>query len=238
MGKRIISQARGNGTPRYKSPSFRYVGAAKHRPYWEDPVVGVVVDIVKCQGHSSPLAVVEYADGVTSLLLAPEGIRVGQNVGAGTTENSQIGDTVALKDIPDGTLVYNVESKPGDGGRFCRSAGTYARVVSRVGETVVVQLPSKKTKSVHNSCRANIGVISGSGRSDKPLLKAGNAYYKMRAKNKLFPKVSGGAMNAVDHPFGNARSSRKSKAKVAPRNAPPGRKVGMVNAKRTGRRKK
>ena len=103
---------------------------------------------------------------------------------------------------------------------------------------ITVLLPSKKKKIFNGGCRASIGVVAGGGRPDKPMLKAGNMHYKMKAKNKLYPIVSGGAMNAVDHPFGNARSSRKSKAKPVSKNAPPGRKVGMVGARRTGRRKK
>ncbi|MCB9362456.1 50S ribosomal protein L2 [Candidatus Woesearchaeota archaeon] len=238
MGKRIISQARGSGSPRYKAPSFKYKGEARHRPLVEDAVVGNVVDIVKCRGHSAPLAVVEYADEAVSLLLAPEGIKVGDTVTHGVSEVQRPGDTVTLKDIPSGTVIYNIEAVPGDGGKFCRSAGAFAKVVNKTEDRVVVELPSKRTKQLHGNCRANIGVLAGNGRQDKPLMKAGNAYYKAKAKNKLYPKVSGGAMNAVDHPFGNARSSRKSKARVAPRNAPPGRKVGMVRARRTGRTKK
>ena len=238
MGKRIIAQARGKGGPRYKAPSFQYKGKAKHRSYTKGSVTGTVVDFIKCRAHSAPLAIVEYDDQEYNLMLAPEGMKVGDNVSAGTEAQKSLGSTVQLKDIPDGALVYNIECNPGDGGKFCRSAGTFAKVMSRTEDKIIIQLPSKKKKTFHNACRANIGVIANSGRHEKPLVKAGNAYYKMKAKNKLYPKVSGGAMNAVDHPFGNARSSRKSKAKVAPRNAPPGRKVGMIKAKRTGRSKR
>jgi len=134
-------------------------------------------------------------------------------------------------------MIFNIESIPGDGGKFVRSSGTFAKVVSQMKDTVIVQLPSKKRKEFHPKCRASIGVVAGGGRPEKPLLKAGNSFFKMKAKNKLWPKVSGSAMNAVDHPFGNKRTSRKSKAKPISRNAPPGRKVGMVAARRTGRKK-
>lgn len=237
MGKRIIAQARGKGGPTYKAPSFRYKGQAKHRSLTEEAVVGTVVDLIKCQAHSAPLAIIEYEDLEYSLMLAPEGIRIGDLVSAGS-QDLEVGNTLALNDIPEGALIYNLEAKPGDGGKFCRAAGTFAKVLSRSDKYVTVQLPSKKKKVFHMNCRANIGTIAGSGMQDKPLLKAGNAFYKMKAKNKLYPRVSGGAVNAVDHPFGNKRSSRKSKARVAPRNAPPGRKVGMVRARRTGRLKK
>lgn len=237
MGKRIIAQARGKGGSNYRAPSFRYKGDARHRKLTDDVSYGMVVDLIKCQGHSSPLAMVEYDDEEISLMIAPEGIKVGDMVTAGSAEGGP-GSLAKLQDLPDGALVYNIEGKPGDGGKFCRSAGTYAKVVSKTGNTVIVQLPSKRKKAFHETCRANMGVISGGGRLEKPLLKAGKNHFKHRAKNKIYPKVSGASMNAVDHPFGNKRSSRKSNARVAPRNAPPGRKVGMVRAKRTGRRKK
>jgi large subunit ribosomal protein L2 len=238
MGKRIISQARGKGGPTYKAPSFKYKGSAKHRSFTVEEIKGQVVDIIKCPAHSAPLAIIEYEDQELNLMIAPEGLRVGDIINTGGIKDFSNGSCAFLKDVPEGTMVYNLELKPGDGGKLCRAAGAFAKVVSKINNEVVVILPSKKKKIFHINCRANIGVIAGGGFKDKPLTKAGNSFYKMKAKNKLYPKVSGGAMNAVDHPFGNARSSRKSNAKVVSRHAPPGRKVGMVAARRTGRKKK
>ncbi|MBS3176156.1 50S ribosomal protein L2, partial [Candidatus Woesearchaeota archaeon] len=95
----------------------------------------------------------------------------------------------------------------------------------------------KKQKMFHQECRANIGIIAGAGRLEKPFYKAGNKFYAKLKKNKLYPIVAGSSMNATDHPFGNSRSSRKSKARPAPHNAPPGRNVGMIRPRRTGRKK-
>ena len=147
------------------------------------------------------------------------------------------GNILPLKDIPEGTLIHNIESKPGDGGKFVRTSGAYARVASKLRTKVVISLPSKKQKEFDLRCRASIGIVAGGGRTEKPFLKAGNRYYKMKAKNKLYPIISGCSQNAVDHPFGNARSQRKSKAKPIPKNAPPGRKVGAVGSRRTGRKR-
>lgn len=241
MGKNLIQQARGKGGPRYRAPSFKYAGAAKHKSLSQNtlaPATGKVLDLITCRGHSAPLAVVEYSDRELCLLIAPEGIRVGQEVITGATENHAVGFAAKLRDIPEGTPVYNIESKPGDGGKFCRASGTFARVISKIGGNVVIMLPSKKKKAFLPECRANIGVVSGGGRKEKPFLKAGKRHYAMKAKNKLYPIVSGAAMNAVDHPFGNKRTSRKSKSRPAPKNAPPGRKVGYIRPRRTGRRKK
>lgn len=238
MGKNLIQQARGKGGPTYRAPSFRYAGKAKHSRFSKDTVKGEIIDLVHCPGHSSPLAKVRYDTGEVSLMLASEGMRVGEFIESGTTAQLESGNTLPLDIIPEGTLIYNIESVPGDGGKFVRASGTFAKLVSRLREGIIVQLPSKKRKTFHPNCRACIGVIAGGGRTEKPFLKAGHRFYKMKARNKLYPNISGCAQNAVDHPFGNARSSRKSKAKPMPRNAPPGRKVGMIAARRTGRRKK
>jgi large subunit ribosomal protein L2 len=237
MGKNIISQARGHGGPTYRSPSFNFVGRAMHPPISYGTMSGIVKDIVHCPGHYSPLILVRYEkDDVISI--APEGIKVGDRIDCGEGVEVKTGNTLPLSQIPDGTLVYNVESKPGDGGKFARSTGGAARVLSKYGNMVKVMLPSKKEKTFVSSCRAAIGIPAGSGRTEKVMLKAGKQYYKRKARNKLYPRSSAAKMNAVDHPFGNKRSSRKSKSRPISRNAPPGRKVGMVAARRTGRKKK
>ena len=235
MGKRIISQARGAGGPTYRAPSFRYKGRASHKTLSQEQISGKIIDFISCQGHSAPLAQVLYTDGETCLMIAPTGVKVGDTV----TQGGEVatGNTLTLENIPEGTFIYNIEQQAGDGGKFCRASGTTARVLTKVGNQVTIQLPSKKQKTFHSSCRATIGSIAGAGRLEKPFLKAGHLYHAMRAKNKLYPSVSGAKMNAVDHPFGNSRSSRKSKAVPISRNAPPGRKVGMVGARRTGRKR-
>ena len=239
MGKNLIQQARGKGGPTYKAPSFRYRGKAKHKKFHKKGLVnGTVVDLVHCPGHSAPLAAVNYEDGEKALTVAPEGICVGERLQIGDEALLKTGNVSILKNIPEGTPIHNIELCPGDGGKFVRSSGNFARVSAHLKDKVVVILPSKKQKTFLPGCRASIGVVAASRRVEKPFVKAGKRYHKMRARNKLYPIVSGAAMNVVDHPFGNKRSSRKSKARPAPRNAPPGRKVGMIAPKRTGRKKK
>lgn len=237
MGKNLIQQARGKGGPTYRAPSFRYEGAAKHNSQSSQLTKGVVLDFVKCQGHSAPLANVKFDNGETALLIAAEGTRVGDTVQSGPDAEARSGNILPLSSLPEGTLVYNLESVPGDGGKFVRSSGTFARIIAKMGDSVVVQLPSKKRRNFHPSCRATVGVIAGGGRTEKPFVKAGVKFFKMKMKNKLWPKITGSAQNAVDHPFGNKRSSRKSKARPCPRDAPPGRKVGMIAARRAGRKR-
>ena len=236
MGKRLVQQARGRGGPTYRSPGFRSLGIPKHISITQENITGKILDIVHCSQHSAPLAEVAYSNGELGLIIAPEGILVGEEIKIGGNE-IEVGNCLKLKDIPEGTLVYNLEIMPGDGGRICRASGTFARVAAKLPQGVLVTLPSKKQKMFVEECRANVGVIAGGGRLEKPILKAGVMYYKKGIKNKLWPITSGHSQNAVDHPFGNKRSSRKSKARPAPKNAPPGRNVGMLHPRRTGRKK-
>jgi large subunit ribosomal protein L2 len=237
MGKRLIQQARGKGGPTYRAPSFRYLGEAKYIPKNNQTLNGKIIDIVKCQGHSSPLVYVEYDNGQSCYLIAAENIRLGDGLQMGSEAEIKSGNVVPLENIPEGTFIFNIELKPGDGGKLVRSTGTFARILGVAKDGIMVQLPSKKKKVFNPLCRASIGIVAAGARKEKPFLKAGNKYYAMKAKNKLWPIVSGSAQNAVDHPFGNKRSSRKSKARPAPKNAPPGRKVGMLHPKHTGRNK-
>lgn len=223
MGKNLIQQARGKGGPTYRAPSFRYKGEAR----FPRAAKGEILDIISCQGHSAPLFEVKYENNETGFMIACEGKRVGD-----TLEN-----VTALKNISEGTFIYNIESRPFDGGKFVRAGGVFAKVVTKMENKIIVLLPSKKQKEFHPDCRAAIGVVAGGGRTDKPFLKAGNKHFAMKAKNKLWPLVSGCAQNAVDHPFGNKRSSRNSKSRPTPRNAPPGRKVGAIASRRTGQKK-
>jgi len=241
MGKRIISQRRGRGTSTYKAHSYRWLADIKYRKYdsqeKENLVEGKVIDLVNSKGHSAPLALVKYSTGEKSYIFAPEKIRVSDKVQAGAKAEIKSGNTLPLKNIPEGTQIYNIELNPGDGGKICRSAGATAKIINSLINEVTIKLPSKKQKKINPKCRATIGVIAGSGRKEKPFIKAGKMHHIMRAKGKLYPKTSGVAMNAVDHPFGSGRGRQHAKIKSASPFAPPGRKVGPIRAKKSGRKK-
>ena len=238
MGKNLTQQKRGKGSSRYRAPSFRYAGEAKHSTLSDTELKGKITDIVDSQGHSAPLLAVTYDNGKKGLMQAPEGVKVGDSVITGANAEIAVGNTVALKNIPEGTQIYNIESFPGDGGKFVRSSGTFARVLSKVNDRIQVELPSQKHKDFTPECRATIGIVSGGGRPEKPFLKAGNKFFAMKAKNKVWPITSGMSMNAVAHPWGSKGSHTKGRPFTVSRNAPPGRKVGLIAARRTGRKKK
>ena len=240
MGKRIIIRRRGRGTMTYRAPSHRYAGEIKHRPIDDAEKTGVVygkvVDLIHSVGHSAPLAKIKY-DNHEVLTAAPVGIRVNDVLASGVDAPVSNGNTLPLKKIPDGTLVYNLEINPGDGGKLVRTAGNYARVVSRIGDRILVRLPSKSERLFNSESRATIGIIAGGGKKEKPFVKAGKKMHAMRARNKLYPKTSGVAMNAVDHPFGSGRGRHVGKPKTPPRFASAGRNVGAIHARKTGRGK-
>ncbi|MCA9477518.1 MAG: 50S ribosomal protein L2 [Nanoarchaeota archaeon] len=231
MGKNITAQKRGKGSSTFRTPSFRFKGEAKILPREG----AFVADLVHCQGHSAPLMHLCYDDGEYGYAIAPEGIAVGDVLDFSNEAEVTHGNVLTLQQIPEGVAIFNIEAKPNDGGKFVRSSGASARIISKTANAVVVEFPSKKQKKFHPQCRATIGMAAGGGRVDKPFLKAGKKFYAAKAKNKYWPIVSASAMNAVAHPFGNKRSSRKSKAKPAPKNAPPGRLVGAIRARKTGR---
>ena len=231
MGKNLIQQRRGKGSSTFRAHGFRGPGQAKLR---SDGGSAVVNELLASRMHSAPLMRVKYDHGQDGLLIAPEGIKVGETITIGSGDIRQ-GNVLRLKDVPVGASVFNIEGVPGDGGRFARGSGTAARVLGMQEDKVIVLLPSKKKKLFHQECRAMLGQVAGGGRLEKPLLKAGNKFHKMKAKNRYWPIVSGTAMNAVAHPFGGKRTSRKGRPTIAPRNAPPGRMVGMIRPRKTGR---
>ncbi len=238
MGKRIISQRRGRGSPTYKSPKHRFVGAVGFTDFATEKIDGEVIELVNCPGHSAPLMIVEYANGNASLLPAPIGIRKGQFVQAGMGSGVAAGNVLSLSEIPTGTKISNIERVPFDKGQLARTGGSSALVVGKEGKKVLVKMPSKKIVKFDSKCRAMIGKIAGGGRREKPFLRAGSKYHAMRAKNKLYPRVSGNAMNAVDHPHGCTHTRNTKRSTTVSRNTPPGAKVGLIAARRTGRKKK
>ncbi len=236
MGKNLPQQRRGKGTPAYRTYGHRFVAPAKHLAL-PGPLEGVVVDVVDCPGHTAPLMLINYA-GHTVYNIAPEGIAVGDTVRVGEEAPLRPGNLLPLKSIPEGTEIYNVERLPGDGGKLVRSSGTFARIVAKTENEVVVRLPSNHEVSFLPDCRALVGIVAGSGRLEKPFLKAGAKWHAMRVRNKLYPVVSGVSKNALDHPFGGSSSHHKGRSTTTSRHAPPGRKVGLIAARRAGRKKK
>jgi len=227
MGKRVISRRRGNGnSPTYWSPSHRHIGTVGHHHGLDD---GIVEDIVQAPGRSAPVARVRY--GAESVFqIAPDGLEVGQTI-AHDKPVIERGNTMPLGMIPEGTLVYNVELKPGDGGKLVRAAGATALIVSH-GTGTMLLLPSGKMREFDSKCRASIGVVSGSGRAEKPFYKAGRKFFAFRSTAKAHVRVRGVAMNPVNHPHGGGAHQHVGRPSTVSAGAPPGMKVGRFSPKR------
>ncbi len=232
MGKRLIQQARGKGTPKYRAPSHKYKYTVK---YPGAPCTGVVKKLINDPARSAVVAEIVYKNGKKGYLIAPEGLSVNQNVSVGG-DTVATGNVLQLGNIPEGTLIYNLEKQLNDGGKLVKAAGTYATVISHEGGRTVVQLPSKQMKTFPSTARATVGVVSGGGRTEKPMLKSGKKYHMLKSKAQSHIRVSGVSMNAVDHPFGGGQHDIKGRPTTVSKNAPPGRKVGLIKAKRTGRK--
>lgn len=240
MGKRLKTQKRGAGRPRYRSPKKRYKVDLNYREYDDIEKTGVltvkVTGFVDDPARSALLMKVEYDNGERGYLLAPEGIAVGDELDVGVQGKLRLGSVLPLYRIPDGTYVFNIERTPGDGGKIVRAAGSFASVVSKDKTGVIIRLPSKKVISLLGECRAQLGIVCGGGRLEKPLIKAGKAHYKYKAQNKLWPVVRGVHMAAYSHPHGG-KQHHVGKPTTIARGAPPGSKVGHIAARTTGRKK-
>ncbi|MEM4699490.1 MAG: 50S ribosomal protein L2 [Candidatus Nezhaarchaeales archaeon] len=238
MGKRLLVQRRGRGGSVFRSPSWKRVGDVKYPSLAvgsEGKEVGRVVEILHDPGRGAPVARVVLESGEEFLMVAPEGLEVGQTIEVGGQASLRVGCILPLKAVPEGTQVCNVEVRPGDGGKLARSSGTYAVVVSHAPDKTVIQLPSGELKQLSPLCRATIGIVAGGGRIEKPLLKAGKKYHLSRVKAWKYPTVRGKAMSPYAHPHGGG--SHPTGSTPSGRGAPPGAKVGHIAPRRTGRRK-
>ncbi|MBU0591595.1 50S ribosomal protein L2 [Candidatus Micrarchaeota archaeon] len=240
MGKRLKQQKRGAGSPRYKSPGHRYKTNLSYRDYDDIEKTGVltgkVVGFIDDPARTALLMKVKYDNGETAILIAPEGIAIGDVVDAGVQGRLVLGSVLPLYRIPDGAYIFNVERNPGDGGTMVKAAGSYANVIAKEGNIVYLKLPSKTTIKLSNESRAQLGIISGGGALEKPMLKAGNQFYKMRGKHRLWPVPRGVHQAAYNHPHGG-KQHHVGKPTTVARGAPPGSKVGHIAARSTGRRK-
>jgi len=206
-------------------------------PKSDEKSKGRIVRLIRDQARNCPLAVLKLENNTEINIPAPMKVKEGSIVYYNDEKNLTPGSILELSKIPEGTEIYNIENNPKTNSSFCRSAGNTAKVIMKTDEYIMVQLPSKKKRKFNPKCRATIGIIAGSGFREKPVLKAGKKFHMMKAKSKLWPKTSGVAMNAVDHPFGSGRGRHIGKPKTPKRNAPPGRNVGQLRAKKTGKRK-
>uniref|UniRef100_A0A4W6DGK6 Large ribosomal subunit protein uL2 n=1 Tax=Lates calcarifer TaxID=8187 RepID=A0A4W6DGK6_LATCA len=219
MGRVIRGQRKGAGSVfkahvkhRKGAARLRHVDFAERHGY----IKGIVKDIIHDPGRGPSSSSLLRASTLDSSSTAARRLNIGNVLPVGT--------------MPEGTIICCLEEKPGDRGKLARASGNYATVISHNPETKKsrVKLPSALPCFIK-------GVVAGGGRIDKPILKAGRAYHKYKAKRNCWPRVRGVAMNPVEHPFGGGNHQHIGKPSTIRRDAPAGRKVGLIAARRTGR---
>ncbi len=190
---RITSRHRGGGAKRrYRQIDFKRL---------KDGVPAKVAAIEYDPNRTCYIALLHYADGHKSYILAPQGMRPGERVESGERADIRPGNALPLRSIPTGTIVHNVELTPGQGGRLGRAAGAGIQVAAKEGPMVTLRLPSSETRLVRAECRATVGTLSNAEHQNVKLGKAGRARHKGRR-----PQSRGVAMNPVDHPHGGGEA--------------------------------
>ncbi|MDR2026898.1 MAG: 50S ribosomal protein L2 [Prevotellaceae bacterium] len=184
--------------------TMRHIGGGHKRRYRiidfkrdKDGITATVKTIEYDPNRSARIALVTYGDGEKRYIVAPNGLKVGQQIVSGTGIAPEIGNTLFLSEIPLGTVVHNIELHPGQGAVMARSAGSYAQLLAREGRHAVLKLPSGETRMVLVTCKATVGSVSNPDHSLERHGKAGRKRWIGRR-----PRVRGVAMNPVDHPMG------------------------------------
>jgi large subunit ribosomal protein L2 len=162
-----------------------------------DGMTGKVMSIEYDPNRTSRIALIQYPNGVKRYILAPVGLNVGGAIVSGTGADIKVGNTLPLANIPVGTLVHNVELRPGRGGQLVRSAGASAQIMAKEGGFALLRLPSGEQRKVHVACRATVGQVGNLEHENIVIGKAGRKRHL-----GIRPTVRGSVMNPVDHPHG------------------------------------
>lgn len=214
--------------------TMRYIGGGHKRMYRiidflrdKDACTATVLTIEYDPNRSARIALVQYEDGEKRYIIAPNGLKVGQVIASGSGVAPELGNTLPLSEIPVGTLVHNIELRPGQGAAMARSAGTFAQLAAREGKFAVLRLPSGETRMVLVACRATIGTVSNPEHNLESSGKAGRSRWLGRR-----PRNRGVVMNPVDHPMGGGEG-RASGGHPRSRKGLPAKGYKTRNPKKT-----
>ncbi|MDD5572061.1 MAG: 50S ribosomal protein L2 [Bacteroidales bacterium] len=184
--------------------TMRYIGGGHKKRFRiidmkrnKDGIPATVKSIEYDPNRTANVALLAYKDGEKRYIVAPTGLKVGQKLLSGKGVTPEIGNNLFLEEIPFGTIIHNVELKPGRGACIARSAGSYAQLTSREGKFSLIKLPSGETRMILNTCRATVGTVSNADHNLERSGKAGRTRWLGRR-----PRNRGVAMNPVDHPMG------------------------------------
>jgi len=200
----VVAKRRTGGRNHSGKMTMRYIGGGHKMKLRiidfkrdKQDIPGTVATIEYDPNRTSNIALIHYADGEKRYIIAPNGLTVGMTVIAGATATPDLGNAMFLKDVPLGTLVHNLELRPGQGGKMARSAGAYAQLAARDGKYATMKMPSGETRMILVTCMATVGTVSNPDHNKESHGKAGRTRWMGRR-----PRVRGVAMNPVDHPMG------------------------------------
>jgi len=200
----LIPNKRSGGRNNTGKMTMRYIGGGHKKMYRiidfkrnKDGVPALVKSIEYDPNRSARIALLAYVDGEKRYIIAPIGLKVGQKVISGREISPELGNAMFLSDIPLGTVIHNIELRPGQGASIARSAGSYAQLQSRDGNYAIVKLPSGETRMVLVTCKATIGAVSNPDHALECSGKAGRSRWQGRR-----PRTRPVVMNPVDHPMG------------------------------------
>lgn len=206
-----VSLSKSGGRNNQGKMTMRYIGGGHKRKYriidFKRDKQGMEAEVKTVEydpNRTAFIALLEYADGEKRYILCPHGLKVGQKLNSGTGTVPELGNTMPLSEIPLGSIIHNIEMAPGQGGKVCRSAGSYAQLTSKDGKYVVVKLPSGETRLILATCSATIGSVSNPDHSLEVKGKAGRTRWLGKR-----PRTRPAAMNPVDHPMGGGEGRSK-----------------------------
>jgi large subunit ribosomal protein L2 len=200
----LVSQKKSGGRNNDGKMTVRSIGGGHKQKYRiidfkrdKENIPATVQSIEYDPNRTARIALLFYADGEKRYIVAPNGLKVGQQIVSGKGAQPEIGNTLYLSEIPFGTVIHNIELRPGQGAKMARSAGSSAQLMSRDGKFAIIKLPSGETRMILQACRATIGMVSNTEHNLEVSGKAGRSRWFGRR-----PRTRAVVMNPVDHPMG------------------------------------
>ena len=200
----LVSLKKSGGRNNMGCITTRHIGGGHKRKYRiidfkrnKDDIVGKIATVEYDPNRNANICLVHYADGEKRYIIAPQGLKVGDKIVSGVACDIKVGNALELKNIPEGTVVHNVELTPGKGGQLARSAGCSAQILGMEGRYVTIRLSSGEVRKILNNCRATIGTVGNEDYNLVNIGKAGRSRWM-----GIRPTVRGSVMNPCDHPHG------------------------------------
>jgi len=213
-----VGFVRGTGRNNQGRITCRHKGGGHKRRYriidFKRDKIGVPAKVAAIEydpNRSARIALLVYADGEKRYIIWPDGLKVGDTVVSGPDAEIKVGNALPLRNIPVGTIIHNIELKPGKGGQLARSAGSFAQVMGKVGDYAQIRLPSGELRLIHLDCMATVGQVGNLDHENIVIGKAGRSRWL-----GIRPTVRGTAMNPVDHPHGGGEGRTFGKHPVTP----------------------